>query len=46
MLRNRLTPNLLDFAASTLEEIEYALDEEFSFDRGIDSILFVKSFSD
>ena len=39
MLRSRLTPNLLSFVASTLEEIEYGLDAEFPLDRGIGPIL-------
>lgn len=34
MLRNRLTPNLLSFAQSTREEIEFALQVEFPLDGG------------
>jgi hypothetical protein len=33
MIRNRMTPNLLSFATSTLEEIEYTLDMEFPSNR-------------
>lgn len=44
MLRNRLTPNLLKFAASTLEEIEYAIDKEFAFGAGNGPLPFNKNF--
>ncbi len=35
-----MTPNLLSFATSTLEEIEYTLDMEFPSNRGMSSFLF------
>lgn len=34
MLRTRLTPNLHAFIASSLEEIEYAVEEELSVAQG------------
>ena len=34
MLRNRLTPSLRDFVASSLEEIEYATKKELPVNQG------------
>ena len=37
MLRHRLTSNLHDFVASSLEEIEYAIKEELPVHQGTDA---------
>lgn len=34
VLRNRLTPNLQDFVASSLEEIEYSAEKELPASQG------------
>ena len=38
MLRNRLTPSLHDFVASSLEEIEYATEKELPVNQGTDTL--------
>ena len=37
MLRNRLTPSLRDFVASSVEEIEYATNKELPVNQGNDN---------
>ena len=38
MLRNRLTPCLHDFVASSLEEIRYATEKELPVNQGTDTL--------
>ena len=35
MLRHRFNPNLPNFVPGTLEEIEFALENEFPLEKGI-----------
>ena len=39
LLRNRLTPSLRDFVASSVEEIEYATKKELPVNQGNDNHL-------